>query len=302
MSSPQYPYPPQPPQGYPPPPQSSNLKTALAGGALVASLAANVFLIFQVNDIRKEAAHTNEVVQNEIDTLKENSTVMTAAQKKHLEELRDDLDSSKKQLSQQANAAASQAKREALSAVDESSKKSEAEIQQTRQQVAQTNSALGEVKQKADSANARISDVNTDVAGVKTDLAGTKSELDKTKSELKKVSGDLGITSGYVATNGKEIEDLRRRGERNIVEFSLKKQKNMQKVGDISLRLDKSDLKKNRFTMIVLADDKTVEKKDKTVNEPLQFYVARSLYEVVVNSVGKDQITGYLSTPKYQTR
>ena len=52
----------------------------------------------------------------------------------------------------------------------------------------------------------------------------------------------------------------------------------------------------------MLADDKTVEKKDKTVNEPLQFYVAKSLYEVVVNQVGKDQISGYLSTPKYQSR
>ncbi len=295
MSSPQYPYPPQPPQG-------SGMKNALAGGAIAASLAFNAFLLYQVNDIRKEEAHRNEVVQNEIDTLKENSTVMTAAQKKHLEELRDDLDSSKKQLSQQANQAASQAKKEALTYTEEQAKKLSAENQQTKQAVAQTNSALGEVTKKADTANARIADVNSDVNGVKTDLAGTKSELDKTKSELKKVSGDLGITSGYVATNSKEIEDLRRRGERNIIEFSVKKQKNMQKVGDISLRLDKSDQKKNRFTVIVLADDKTVEKKDKTVNEPLQFYVAKSLYEVVVNSVGKDQISGYLSTPKYQSR
>ncbi len=294
MSSPQYPY--------PPPPQGSSMKTALAGGAIAASLAFNAFLLYQVNDIRKEEAHRNEVVQNEIDTIKENSTVMTAAQKKHLEELKDDLDTSKKQLSQQANQAASQAKKEALSYTEEQAKKLSAENQQTKQAVAQTNTALGDVKQKADTANARIADVNSDVNGVKTDLAGTKSELDKTKSELKKVSGDLGITSGYVATNSKEIEDLRRRGERNIIEFSVKKQKNMQKVGDISLRLDKSDQKKNRFTVIVLADDKSVEKKDKTVNEPLQFYVAKSLYEVVINSVGKDQISGYLSTPKYQSR
>jgi len=278
------------------------MKTALAGGAIAASLAFNAFLLYQVNDIRKEEAHRNEVVQNEIDTIKENSTVMTAAQKKHLEELKDDLDTSKKQLSQQANQAASQAKKEALSYTEEQAKKLSAENQQTKQAVAQTNTALGDVKQKADTANARIADVNSDVNGVKTDLAGTKSELDKTKSELKKVSGDLGITSGYVATNSKEIEDLRRRGERNIIEFSVKKQKNMQKVGDISLRLDKSDQKKNRFTVIVLADDKSVEKKDKTVNEPLQFYVAKSLYEVVINSVGKDQISGYLSTPKYQSR
>ena len=296
MSSPQYPYS-QPPAGYPPP-QGSNLKSALATGAIIASLAANGFLIYQVNDIRKEAAHRNEVVQSEIDTLKETSTVMTAAQKKRLEELRDDLASTSRQASVMAN----QAKKEALTYAEEQAKRLEAQNQQTKQAVDQTNSALGEVKQKADTANARIADVNTDVASVKTDLAGTKTDLDKTKSDLKKVSGDLGITSGYVATNSKEIEDLRRRGERNIVEFSLKKQKNMQKVGDISLRLDKADMKRNRFTVMVLADDKTVEKKDKTVNEPLQFYVAKSLYEVVVNSVGKDQISGYLSTPKYQSR
>ena len=76
----------------------------------------------------------------------------------------------------------------------------------------------------------------------------------------------------------------------------------MIKVADISLRLDKSDPKKNKFTVVVLADDKNTEKKDRNINEPLQFYVAKSLYELVVNSVGKDQISGYLSTPKYQAR
>jgi chromosome segregation ATPase len=297
MSSPQYSYPPQPPSGYPPP-EGSSLKTALAAGAIIASLAANGFLMYQVNDIRKEAARRDEVVQNQIETLKENSTVMTAAQKKHLEELRDDLVSTSRQATQMA----SQAKKEALTYADEQAKKLEAQNAQTKQAVDQTNSVLGEVRQKADTANARIADVNTDVASVKTDLAGTKTDLDKTKSDLKKVSGDLGVTSGYVATNGKEIEELRRRGERNIVEFSLKKQKTMQRVGDISLRLDKADQKKNRFTVMVMADDKTVEKKDKTVNEPLQFYVSKALYEVVVNSVSKDQISGYLSTPKYQSR
>ncbi|MCU1327218.1 MAG: hypothetical protein JWN34_2588 [Bryobacterales bacterium] len=298
MSSPQYPYPPQPPAGYQPPHEGTSLKTALAAGAIIASLAANGFLMYQVNDIRKESARRDEVVQNQIETIKENSTVMTAAQKKHLEELRDDLASTSKQATQMA----SQAKKEALNYADEQAKRLEAENAKTKQSVDQTNTALGEVKQKADTANARIADVNTDVLGVKTDLAGTKTDLDKTKSDLKKVSGDLGITSGYVATNSKEIEDLRRRGERNIVEFSLKKQKNLQKVGDISLRLDKADMKRNRFTVILLADDKTVEKKDKTVNEPLQFYVSKSLYELVVNSVSKDQISGYLSTPKYQNR
>ena len=105
-----------------------------------------------------------------------------------------------------------------------------------------------------------------------------------------------------MATNGAQIEELRRRGERNIIEFTLKKQKNLQKVGDIQLLLEKADPKKNKFNLIVMADDKRTEKKDRNINEPLQFYVSQSLYEVVVNTVSKDTVTGYLSTPKYQNR
>lgn len=293
----------QPPPSYSvPPPEASNLKMALAAGAIVASLAANCFLLYQVHELQTLTAHNQEVVQNQIDTIKENSTVMTAAQKKHLEELKEDLDTKTRQATQ----AASQAKREAVTyadgKVDAASKKLEQENLQTKQAVAQTNTVLSDVKQKADSTTARLADVGTDVAGVKTDLSSTKADLDKTKSELKKVSGDLGITNGYVATSAKDIDELRRRGEVSIIEFSLKKQKTLQKVGDISLQLEKSDAKKNRFNVIVLADDKRVEKKDRTVNEPLQFYVAKSLYQIVVLSVGKDQISGYLQTPKYQSR
>ena len=299
MSSPQYPYAPN----TPPPPSyivapaqgGSNLKMALAAGAIVASLAANGFLLYQLNNLKTDAAHNQEIIQNEIDTLKENSTVMTAASRKHMEDLREELDNRSRQLSQ----AASQAKKEALTYSDEQSKRLEAEQQKSAQQL---NSSISDVKQATDTVNAKVADVNNDVAGVKTDLTSTKADLSQTKSTLQHVAGDLGVTSGLVATNGKEIDELRRRGERDIVEFSLKKQKAMQKVGDISLRLEKSDPKKNKFTVVLVADDKTVEKRDRNINEPLQFYVSKSLYEVVVNTVGKDQINGYLSKPKYQNR
>lgn len=293
MSTPQYPYPPAP-QG------NSNLKSALMGGAIVASLAANGFLLFQVNDLRTETAKGREVIQAQIDTIKESTTVTTATQRKHLEDLREDLDTRAKQLS----AAASQAKREAVSYADEKTKVLESEQQKTVAQLGQVNSAVADVRTRAESTATRVESVNGEVGAVKTDLAGTKTALDTTRTELqaqlKKVTGDLGITNGYVATNGKELDELRKRGERTYTEFSLKKQKNMIKVADISMRLDKSDPKKNKFTVIVMADDKNTEKKDRNINEPLQFYVAKSLYEVVVNSVGKDQISGYLSTPKYQ--
>jgi hypothetical protein len=115
------------------------------------------------------------------------------------------------------------------------------------------------------------------------------------------VQGDLGVTSGYVATNGKELEALKRLGERNYFEFTLSKGKEAKHVGDIQLVLRKADPKKNKFTVTVMADDKSIEKKDKTINEPVQFYVSKAPhqpYEIVVNHVSKDQISGYLATPK----
>jgi hypothetical protein len=141
------------------------------------------------------------------------------------------------------------------------------------------------------------------VTGVKSDLASTKTTVQQTISDLKAVRGDLGGTQSLVATNGKELEELIKRGERNIVKFNIsKKTKGYQKVGDISLVLKNADPKKNKFSLDVMADDKVVEKKDRNINEPLQFYVSNSLYELVVNTVGKDTVSGYLSTPKYQAR
>jgi len=286
MSAPhQYPY-------ASPPPGNPNVKTALAGGAIAASLLANIFLFWQLHDVKSDSLKDRQTLQAEIETLKENNTAMTSTQRKRLEDLREELDNRSRQL----NMAASQAKREALSYAEQQSKRLESQQQQTAQKLT---SDLSDVKQKADSANTKLADVGTEVTGVKTDLASTKSELDKTIGELKKVSGDLGVTSGYVATNGKELAELKRRGERNYTEFKLTRTKDFQRVGDISVQLKKADPKHNRFSLDVLADDKKTEKKDRYINEPLQFYVSKALYELVVNNVGKDQISGYLSTPKY---
>lgn len=295
MSAPQYPYPAPPP----PPSSNSSMSTALAAGAIVASLAFNGFLLYEIHDFKADTAKSNEIMQNEIDTLKENSTVMTATQRKHLEDLRAELDVK----SRQATAAASQAKKEALSYADQQAEKLEAENRRTVENVNKVNSDLSTVRQSADTANAKIADVGNDVTGVKTDLASTKTDLQQTKSDLKSVRGDLGGTQSLVATNGKELDELIRRGERNIVKFDInKKTKGYQKVGDISLLLKNADPKKNKFTLEVNADDKLTEKKDRNINEPLQFYVSNSLYELVVNTVGKDTVSGYLSTPKYQAR
>jgi len=144
-----------------------------------------------------------------------------------------------------------------------------------------------------------VSGVKTDVGSAKTDIAKTQTDLQATNAKLEKTIGDLGVQSGLVAKNSSELEILKHKGDRNYYEFTLKKGAR-QPVSTVSLELKKVDAKKSRFTLNVMADDKTIEKKDRTVGEPLQFYTGRDhlLYEVVAFSADKNSITGYLSTPK----
>jgi len=145
-----------------------------------------------------------------------------------------------------------------------------------------------------------VSSVKTDVGGVKTDVASTQADLASTKSQLTRVMGDAGVMSGLIATNHDELEQLKHRGDRNYYEFTLNKGAAAQNVGTIKLELKKVDPKRSKYTLEVSSDDKNIEKKDKNLDEPVQFYSGKSpaLFEVVVNNINKNQVTGYLSTPK----
>jgi phage shock protein A len=196
----------------------------------------------------------------------------------------------------QAEASVGQAKIEAQRRVDMLQQKVAAEEAQQQQ-------AISQVKATADTATTQLATVTTDVGTVKTDVATTKSQLEQTISTLKRATGELDSHSSLIATNATELKALRELGERNYSEFTVNKSKQFTRVADISIELKKADPKKNRFTIEITADDKTVEKKDRTVNEPIQFYTskARQPYEIVVNSVSKDKIAGYLATPKVMT-
>jgi len=141
-----------------------------------------------------------------------------------------------------------------------------------------------------------------DVNKLNGDVTGVKSDLDVTKAKLERSMGDMNVMSGLIARNHDDLEELKRRGDRNYYEFTLQRAKSPQRVGPVQMSLNKTDPKKSKYTMTVLADDKSIEKKDKTSGEPVQFYVKGSArlspYEIVVFDVGKNQITGYLSTPK----
>lgn len=157
-----------------------------------------------------------------------------------------------------------------------------------------------ETKQQVGAVSGEVAGVKTELGGTKTDLAATKTDLEATKAKLDKTIGDLGVQSGLIARSQGDIEYLKHRGDRSIFEFALKKGSKPQPVGTVSLQLKKVDAKHGKYTLNVMADDRTIEKKDRTLFEPLQFYTGRdrTLYEVVVIAANKNQINGYLSTPK----
>lgn len=159
-----------------------------------------------------------------------------------------------------------------------------------------------EEEQKASitAVNGDISGVKTDVGGVKTDLGATKADLEATKAKLSTAVGDLTGQSELIATTRSDLEVLKHKGDRNYYEFTLLKGAKPQPVSTVSLQLKKMDPKKGKFTLNVTSDDKTLEKKDRNIAEPIQFYSGRDhlLFELVVWTVDKNKATGYLSTPK----
>jgi len=166
------------------------------------------------------------------------------------------------------------------------------------QQVGQVGQQVGQLR---DESTQKLSAVNTEVAGAKTDIAATRKDLEQTKIQLTTAIGDITKVNTLIARNHDELLELRRRGERNYIEFDLPKEKQPRRVGDVSMQLKGTDPKKQKYSILLIAEDSKNEKKDKTVNEPVQFYMGRGsprLYEVVVNKVTKDRVSGYLSTPK----
>lgn len=282
---------------YLPPQQPSGpgLKIPILFGLVIALLAAVVYLFVQLDTMRTDMAKMQEQILNEITSVRETSSVTTQTQRRNIETLRDELETARRQ----AAMAAGQAKVDATKHAEELAKRLETE--QAKQSAALKHD-ITQVSEVATAASTKVGEVGTEVTSVKTEVAANKSELDRTIADLKRVTGDLGVTSGLVATNGKELAALKALGERNYFEFNIKKSKQFSRVGDITVKLSKADVKRNRYTLEIVADDKKVEKKDKSINEPIQFYTAKAKqpYEIVVNEVKKDQIVGYLATPKVQ--
>jgi phage shock protein A len=277
----------------------SGLLTALIAGAIIALLAAVIYLFVQIDHLQADMAKMHESIMTELTNQKSQSTVASETQRKHVQELRDELETARNQ----AKNLSAQAQKEASAHADTLARQLAEEESKIKGQVAEQQTAIGDVQQSANAANAKIADVSTDVGGVKSNLSATQAELQKTIASLTRVQGDLGVQSGLIATNANELAALKLRGDRNYFDIKLGKTKTPQRFADITLLLKNVDPKKNKYTVQVMADDKATEKKDKGINEPVQFYTAkggRAPYELVINQVTKNEIVGYLSTPKEQ--
>ncbi len=172
-------------------------------------------------------------------------------------------------------------------------KKQNAEAAQLAQEQKASEQQIGAVSND-------VAGVKTDVGGVKTDVANTQSDLNNTKTQLQRVMGDAGVMSGEIATTHSQLEELEHKGDRTYVEFTLLKGAKPTLLSTIKLQLKKVDAKHARYSLTVDADDRNIEKQNKTLDEPVQFYTGKDpvLYELVVNSIDKNKVSGYLSMPK----
>jgi hypothetical protein len=187
-----------------------------------------------------------------------------------------------------------------LSVVTDKMKLTEGELSKARSQAKKIKEE--DARELADLQNQTSAQLATkanvdDVNKLGTDVNGVRTDLESEKNNLQMARGEFGT---LIAKNHDEVEELRRLGERDYYEFSIDKKNNREKVGNLMVELHNTNTKKSQYTVTIFVDDQRHDKKGLTANEPLYFFEngARAPLEFVVNQVGKDKITGYLSVPK----
>jgi chromosome segregation ATPase len=278
-------------------------KVPILIGAVVALTGASIYSFVQISDLKTQLAETREMIESEVGKVNQSTEVSTKSTRQSVDALKTQLEEAQRQ----AAALVGDAKIQAAKRADEiTAQLKQAEAQQAAQ-TAKVAESVNQVSQQVTAVNEatntnkeKIGTVSTEVAAVRTQAEQTKAELQKTIADLTSTKGDLGIQSGLIATNARELAALRELGERVYTEFTIAKSKDAQKVGDLQIKLTKTDPKKNKYTVEVIADDKRIEKKDKNTNEPVQFLMGKTTqpYELVVNDIKKDVIKGYVSAPK----
>lgn len=291
----------------------NSLRLAIVYGFGVALLCSNLYVVGQFANVNKQLETVKSdlaVTKTELKDLKYAAATSTKAAGRTLSAIREDLQAARSQAATAAGEVKAGATRRAEELSAELARRLVSEQARNERQQAQLKRDLTQVEEAAHKANSKLREVSTEVVAVRTEVADNRNRLERTVADLRRVKGDMGVQSGQIATNQKELQVLKVLGEKSYYEFDIKN-KETSTVAGVNLILKKTDPKKFRFTLDVLANDKKVEKKDRIINEPVQFMVTKvhqpyslevnELYEIVVNEVSKDRIKGYIATPKPQT-
>jgi chromosome segregation ATPase len=281
------------------------MKTPILYGSVLALFGGIIYCVVQINDLKTQIADTRASIESEVDKVTASAATTTKSHKATIDALKAELAESRQKSSQLVGQAKIEAEHHADQIAADLKKAQDAQAAATARvaaSVTDVSNQVSAVKEDTNQNKQAVAAVNTEVSAVKTQAEATRAELQKTISDLTSTKGDLGVQSGLIATNAAQLKALKELGERNYTEFRVAKAKTGQRVGDLQIRLTKTDPKKNRFTVEVVVDDKLIEKKDRTVNEPIQFLLPRATqpYELVVNEVRKDMIVGYVSAPRVQ--
>jgi chromosome segregation ATPase len=238
--------------------------------------------------------------------VKTKSEASTRAAGRTLAAIRDELDKARRNADEAVGEAKATAELRVRELATELASR-EGNYKQHRQELQRLKSEISRFSDAASKADERIGEVKTEVAAVKSALEADRTAVERAVSDLRRVKGDLGVQSGLIATNARELATLKSLNERNYFDIDLRT-KAPQIVSGVTFLLKKVDPKRLRFSVEVIAADKKTEKKDRLVNEPVQFLVSKTkgpyqlqvddLYELVVNTVTRDSVQGYLTTPK----
>jgi hypothetical protein len=273
---------------------------AAAAGLGIALTASNAFLLITTARIEEDLKLVRASIRSEVRLAQAESIARERQLGKTMDALRQQIAETGARSFRAVGAAQERAATDARAYSDRWAARLAEEQRAQMQRHRLLSSQLGEMRESGTETASRVGSMATDITTVRHDLSQTRGELDRTLQELRTMRGDLGVQSGLIATNARELNALRALGERYYFEFNLAKSKDPQRIGDVAVQLRKSDLKRNRYTIDLITNDRKVQKKDRTVNEPVQFYMGttRTPYELVVNEVRNDRIIGYLAAPK----
>jgi len=265
----------------------------IAGGIAVAALIGfNVHLMNKVGDIETSSQSERAAMTAEVGDLEAAISAQTGAHRREISALQESVEKTK---AETADRARSETRRSA----DQLSK---IIAQKEREQQDMFLTEIGTVRGETDNNRKGIEDVSTRVVGVQGELDQTRESLNETADLLASTQSDVDAVSGRVGAHEAAIERLKMQGQRDVTKFELPVSKERTKVETVQMRLKDIDYKKNRYTLEVMADDKVVTHKDRLLNQPVEFYVTgvAQPYEVVVTDIERNQVSGYLATPKFK--